>query len=84
MRKGFAHLIGHRDRIAEPHLLRQVTDGGIGRHGNLPGSGMLQSGDNLEHSRFTGTVAAYQGYAVTPVDDIVYIIEERFGTELYA
>ena len=78
MTESLAYLLKERSLVGNLHLLRQIADGAARRDGHSARCGVLQSGDDFEHSGLSGAVFADKGNAVAPVDHIVYVIEERF------
>ena len=77
MGKRFAHLITHRHRVSEYHLLWQIADCGVGWQRDRTTGGTLQSCNNLEHGRLACAILADESYPVTLVNHIIDIIEQH-------
>ena len=83
MLKGHLGLSHYRTRIAQYHDLRQITDGNASLYGYHSLCRLLQSGQDFQHSRFSGTVLSYQCNTVFFVDNKRYIFKQRSSSELH-
>ena len=82
MGESLADLLHHGQFVGCNHVLGQVADGYVRRNCNRAGCGLLQTGYNFKHGRFSGAVFADKGYLVLVVDYIADVVEKRFCTEL--
>ena len=67
--------------VGQLHHLRQVADSGFARDADGAASGLLQTGDYLQHGALAGSVLSDKGNAVAGVNYITNPCEQRLGTE---
>ena len=79
--KSLLGLLHHGAGVGQVHLLRQIPHGKVFRHVHPARGRRLQPGYDFQHGRFARPILPDQGDAITLVDDISDVIEQRISTK---